>query len=348
MERTEQGAETSTTSPGWVRGLRRLDEVVYAVELVVVVGSLVAMTLFVFVDVVYRRLSAPDSKLGALLAALTGVREEAGRRWIDAYLVPPLTLVLALGLLWFALRTGEARRGRSWLGRPWGAPLLASLGVGVLAVLGWSMLQPWMPSWAYYVLLAALITGGYAAWLARVRPSGWMLRFAASLLAWGGFSAVAYTYFPEGYSWSKEVSLVMLLWVGFVGASVCVHDGKHLRMEALERLVPERWRRHGRALGFLVTAAFCAFMAGLGFLYVFDPVSGAKALGGVFEQTGIPDWLAILAVPVGFSVAGARFLAAACSSWLGGSYGQPAQEEALQQARRLASESDGTGAEGAA
>ena len=346
MDETTQCADPGEPSgPAWARALRRLDDAVYLLETTLVVGSLLAMTLFVFVDVVYRRLSAPDSKLGGLLAALVGIAEPATRSWVDARLAPPIGAALMLWLLWFGFRSTEARRGEPWLGRRQGALVLALLAGATLWALGWLMLQPWMPSWAFYVVLASLGLVGYGAWLWRARPARAPGRFAAAALATAAFSAFARAYLPEGYSWSKEVSLVLLLWVGFLGASICAHAGKHLRMEAFERLVPQGWLRFTRALGFLVTAAFCGFMAWLGYVYVFDPIGGAKALGGVFEQTGIPDWLATLAVPVGFPIAALRFLAAAVSTLLGGSYGQPAAEEALEEAERLAAAE--AGAEGA-
>jgi hypothetical protein len=69
--------------------------------------------------------------------------------------------------------------------------------------------------------------------------------------------------------------------------------------------------------------------------YVFS-YGGAYQLGGLIEGTEIPDWIATLSVPVGFGVATFRFLGAGVSAFLGGSYGAPAPEEGLEEARQFA------------
>jgi TRAP-type C4-dicarboxylate transport system permease small subunit len=161
----------------------------------------------------------------------------------------------------------------------------------------------------------------------RKKEPGYKVRVAGVLVAAPLLSWFALNYFPQGYSWSQEVSLLMLMWVGFLGASICAHEGKHIRMEALQRVVPPRIAKWVLATGFLFTAGFTGFLALLGYQYTFDETAGAMVLGGVFEQTGIPDWLAIVAVPMAFALATLRFVAAAISTVMGGDYGQPISEE---------------------
>jgi TRAP-type C4-dicarboxylate transport system permease small subunit len=150
---------------------------------------------------------------------------------------------------------------------------------------------------------------------------------------------VTLNYFPDGYSWSKELSLIMLLWVGFLGASVCAHQGKHIQVGALKRVVPPSMSRWMDALGFLFTAAFCCFMALLGYEYAKE----ALMLEGRFEQTNIPDWVATIAVPAAFAMTMLRYIGAAFSSVLGGSYGATPEDAAIIAATAQASEK---GAEG--
>ena len=69
--------------------LRKLDDVVFSAEQAIVAIFLSAMTVMVFLDVVYRRLVAPDSKIGAILAGIFGVDDPEGRARLDANSVVP-------------------------------------------------------------------------------------------------------------------------------------------------------------------------------------------------------------------------------------------------------------------
>ena len=159
------------------------------------------------------------------------------------------------------------------------------------------------------------------------------LRTTGGRIAGVALAAFALRYFPNEYSWSKEISLIMLLWVGFLGASICAHEGKHIRMEAASRVVPENLAKYVTALGFLVAAFFCGVMAYLGW----DYLGTAIELGGVYEQSGVPDYFATLAIPIAFGLTVLRFLAAAGSALMGGSYGAAVDDDlAAAQAARTA------------
>ena len=59
--------------------LRALDDLVFRAESGLLSFALIATTVMVFLDVAYRRLVAPDSKVGAILAAIAGITEPAAR-----------------------------------------------------------------------------------------------------------------------------------------------------------------------------------------------------------------------------------------------------------------------------
>jgi TRAP-type C4-dicarboxylate transport system permease small subunit len=113
----------------------------------------------------------------------------------------------------------------------------------------------------------------------------------------------------------------MLLWIGFLGASVCVHTGQHLRIEAFDKLIPPRLVRTVRGIGFMCAAAFCLFLAMLGYLYVTGPSASTQS-----AQLRFPDRFSIVSVPIGLAFATIRFVVAAISAWRGGEYGRPVSE----------------------
>ncbi len=191
-----------------------------------------------------------------------------------------------------------------------------------------------VPSKYVYILVYAVGVGLWGLPKLRNKPDGWQTQLGIVVLVVTPlFVWLALTYFPQGYTWSQELSLMLLLWIGFLGASVCAHEGRHLRMEAFDKILPERATRYIHAAGFFGTAAFCAFMMILGYRYVFHPETGMRAIGGLSAQMRIPDWISTLAVPVAFALTMLRFIAAGISALMGGSYGQPAKDEVLKAAQ---------------
>ncbi|MDH3200571.1 MAG: TRAP transporter small permease [Myxococcales bacterium] len=319
-------AEPSGESPyqGPFRVLRRIDDWIFAFEMGILWTFLGLSCAMVFLDVVYRRLAAPDSKVAELTARILGIESpEAIERLTVAG--PIASVVIGVGLLYFAFWTAEQHAtagGQASKSKP---VIYTILSAAALGALGWTMIQPQVESRWFYTLLYALCAAPWLYRLIQRRDPHWPRKLFAFILVTAIFVVIARNYFPDGYSWSKELSLIMLLWVGFIGASVCAHEGKHIQMGALKRIVPPSLARWSEAIGFLSTAAFCFFIALLGYIYAKE----ALTLEGRFEQTNIPDWIATIAVPAAFAMTMLRYIAAAVSAVLGGSYGAAPEEEAL-------------------
>lgn len=318
--------------------LRRLDDWIFHVEMGVLWTFLAASALMVFLDVMYRRLAAPDSKVAELVARIFGIESEQGMLTLNA-VGPIATAVIGVGLVYFAFWTAEkhtSQPGAESRLKPIVNTIATCAGLGIL---GWLMTRRWFESRWFYLLLYGLSSAAWLFNLFRKRAPGWISKLVAFFVVTGLFVYVTLNYFPDGYSWSKELSLIMLLWVGFLGASVCAHEGKHIQVGALKRVVPPSLSRWSESIGYLTTAAFCLFMALLGWAYAKE----ALQLEGRFEQTNIPDWVATIAVPFAFALTTIRYIAAAISAMLGGSYGAPPEEEHMIAATQAAAKK---GAEG--
>ncbi|MGB8330958.1 MAG: TRAP transporter small permease subunit [Polyangiales bacterium] len=304
--------------------IRRIDDWIFTVEMGILWTFLAASAIMVFLDVMYRRLAAPDSKVAELTARILGIESPDAVKTLTT-VGPIATAVVGVGLVYFAFWTAEkhaAGAGKQSRAKPVIESIAACAGLGLL---GWIMLRPGFDSRWFYLLLYALCAGVWLFKLLRERAPRWAEKLTAFLVATAIYVYVTLNYFPDGYSWSKELSLIMLLWVGFLGASVCAHEGKHIQVGALKRVVPPSWSRWSDALGYLTTAAFCFFMATLGYAYANE----ALKLEGRFEQTNIPDWVATIAVPMAFAMTTIRYVGAAISAVLGGSYGAAPEEEVL-------------------
>jgi TRAP-type C4-dicarboxylate transport system permease small subunit len=318
--------------------LRRVDDWIFNVEMGVLWTFLGVSAVMVFLDVMYRRLAAPDSKVAELVARLTPGEESPETLETLTSIGPIATGILGIGLVYFAFWTAEehtAEPGQQSKAKPIIQAAVACAGLGLL---GWIMTRPSVESRWFYTLLYTLCSAVWLVNLFRKREGGLVGKLLAFFVVTALYLYVVLNYFPDGYSWSKELSLIMLLWVGFLGASVCAHEGKHIQVGALKRVVPKSMSQYTDAIGYLATASFCFFMALLGWVYA----SEALQLEGRFEQTNIPDWVATIAVPAAFAMTMLRYIAAAFSSILGGSYGAAPEEEAMV----AASQASAKGAEG--
>ena len=333
-------AEPGTEDPykGRFGIIRRIDDWIFYVEMGILWTFLGVSAIMVFLDVMYRRLAAPDSKVAELTARIFGVESPEAMDTLMT-LGPIVTGIVGVGLVYFAFWTAEnhaSEPGKQSRIKPIIETVVACAGFGLL---GWIMLRPDVESRWFYFLLYSLSAAVWLVQLLRERASGWVAKLVAFVVVTAIYIYITLNYFPDGYSWSKELSLIMLLWVGFLGASVCAHEGKHIQVGALKRLVPPSMSRWMDALGFLFTAAFCCFMAMLGYEYAKE----ALMLEGRFEQTNIPDWVATIAVPAAFAMTAVRYIGAAVSSILGGSYGATPEDAAITAA---AAQAEKEGAEG--
>ena len=317
--------------------LRRIDDWIFMVEMGILWTFLAVSAVMVFLDVMYRRLAAPDSKVADLTARIFGIESPEAMETLTT-VGPIATGLIGIGLVYFAFWTAEEHAVEEGSERSRIKPIVETIvACAGLGLIGWIMIRPGFESRWFYLLLYALCSAAWLYDLVRKREPRWVGKLLAFAVVTALFVHVTMNYFPDGYSWSKELSLIMLLWVGFLGASVCAHEGKHIQVGALKRVVPRSISRYTEAIGYLATGAFCFFMALLGWEYARE----ALQLEGRFEQTNVPDWVATIAVPAAFAMTMIRYIAAAVSAILGGSYGAAPEEEAVVAATQLKKEAEG-------
>jgi TRAP-type C4-dicarboxylate transport system permease small subunit len=213
------------------------------------------------------------------------------------------TLLLA-GLIWFGLATVRRRTGKGLVPRSL-EPVLALVATAGTFGLGWVMLH--RPSNEFYVIVWALVCIGFFVGQMKKRDDGKVRGLLAviPIAALGGIGV--HRVVPEGYSWAKEVAMILLVWTGLIGASMAAHEGRHIEIEFGRKVFPKKWRPAITVAAHLVTFAFCGLIVLLGARYVFGP-TGLYKLDGRFPHTGIPDWIVGFAIPWCFGVIGLRTL----------------------------------------
>jgi TRAP-type C4-dicarboxylate transport system permease small subunit len=115
------------------------------------------------------------------------------------------------------------------------------------------------------------------------------------LLAWGSLDL------PQGYIWSQELSLILLAWMAFLGASMATHEQKHIKVSALASLIPKRLRPYGDAMGLMITACFAAYLTTSLYQSVFGAM-GSWVMGERRPSTGLPAWIILFSGVIAFAL----------------------------------------------
>ena len=275
--------------------MEKINSLFYRVEKAVVVASLLVMSLLVFMDVVHRRYSDPESKLSSMLAGFAGIGAEDAAFASLQSLSPWLNGGCFFLLFWLGISTastrpmGGAERAEDDARRPSRAKA-AGMALGLVLACA-------------FVLRVTFGSGTQDADMCIER----------------GFSLDC-GLFPSGLIWSQPVALVLTIWVGFLGASMATRDHRHLKVEAVQQRLPEGLRRKSSLVAGIFTALFCLLVAYLSWNYVLEQRGDylrSDGLGGVFDGLPVPRWIGFIVLPVAYSLMAARFVVAGLAGFRG-------------------------------
>jgi C4-dicarboxylate transporter DctQ subunit len=86
-----------------------------------------------------------------------------------------------------------------------------------------------------------------------------------------------------------------VLWVGFLGAALAAHEGRHIRIDIGIRVLPVRFRPWLEALFDLVSAVICLLLAKAAWTFLLLDLEG-----GATVALGIPSWILQVILPLAF------------------------------------------------
>lgn len=113
-------------------------------------------------------------------------------------------------------------------------------------------------------------------------------------------------FFDSGLAWGEAAGRAGVFWLALLGALGATRDRRHIAIDALPRFLPPFWRRLSWVVAQLAAAVLCAVLAWLGW----DLVELEREAPVPFIE-GIPSWVPMLALPIGFGLMAIRFLIAA-------------------------------------
>lgn len=174
-----------------------------------------------------------------------------------------------------------------------------------------------LEGWFSYALAAAFV--GLGALAIRGSSSRQKAAWPKALLLSAVGVAVVYglirlfvVMLPNGLIWSQDLALVLTLWVGFVAASMCTYENKHLKVEAAQRAIPDSLKPYVVFVSALFTAAVCFGLMWVSTRFVlrqYDDFVRSEGRGGIIESLDLALYQAYAVLPLSFAIMSVRFLA---------------------------------------
>ncbi len=132
--------------------------------------------------------------------------------------------------------------------------------------------------------------------------TGVLVTLVAALVFFAALQIVLRQFLDTSLPWADPLMRNLVLWTAMLGAMAAAQDDKHLRVDALERLVSGVKLRVVRFL----TRGFAAAIA---FVFAWQ---SARFVGFEREDAqiaflGVARWMCELIMPFGFAVIGLRF-----------------------------------------
>jgi len=108
--------------------------------------------------------------------------------------------------------------------------------------------------------------------------------------------------FATGIAWADPLVRNLVLWVGFVGASIATREGRHITINMIPPWMPPR----GKAIIGIITQVFSLFICGLLTFAAVKFVRNEAIMGDV-TFLGIPAWIPQIILPLTFGLMTLRF-----------------------------------------
>jgi TRAP-type C4-dicarboxylate transport system permease small subunit len=105
-----------------------------------------------------------------------------------------------------------------------------------------------------------------------------------------------------GFVWADGLVRIGVLWIALLGAVAASRDQKHIAIDLVRRVLPERFSRPTAIVVDAFTATVCGFLAYYSWTFVRD----SRAFGDMLFGNW-PAWVFQLILPLGFALISYRY-----------------------------------------
>lgn len=139
-------------------------------------------------------------------------------------------------------------------------------------------------------------------WIARIE-TGIIVIILTVMILLAFLQVILRNLFDQGLLWGDILLRHLVLWIGFIGASLATRDEKHISIDLFSRFLNPR----GKNIAGLVTNLFSIFISYLLTDASWSFVMDEKMVGTTIFND-IPAWYFQIIIPIGFGLITFRFL----------------------------------------
>ncbi len=97
-------------------------------------------------------------------------------------------------------------------------------------------------------------------------------------------------------SWSQDLLTYMFIWSVFIGVALAVKKRRHIRVELIHIIIPDKWKK---IVNIFSNVAFMFFCAVVGYYSAFKVYKLIFVNPQISESTGLSMWMIQIALPLG-------------------------------------------------
>ncbi len=97
-------------------------------------------------------------------------------------------------------------------------------------------------------------------------------------------------------SWSQDLLTYMFIWSVFIGVALAVKKRRHIRVELIHIVIPDKWKVIVNVFSNIVFMVFCAIVSYYSIVKVYKLIFVNPQIS---ESTGLSMWMIQIAVPLG-------------------------------------------------
>jgi TRAP-type C4-dicarboxylate transport system permease small subunit len=128
--------------------------------------------------------------------------------------------------------------------------------------------------------------------------------------------------FETGILWGDILLRHLVLWVGFLGASLATREDKHIHVDILTKLVPSGLVPFIKICIHLFAVIICYVLARASYIFLTYEIEAGTTL-----FLDLPAWYFQIIMPVGFALIGFRFVLKILMRLIGGISEEMIEEE---------------------
>jgi len=109
-------------------------------------------------------------------------------------------------------------------------------------------------------------------------------------------------FFATGILWGDLLLRHLVLWIALLGAATATKEGRHINIDVISRVLPDRGKVAIQALTDLFSTLICLFLIQASLKFIRDEFQV-----GTLAFLNIPTWAATVIFPVAFGLIAVRF-----------------------------------------